>query len=46
MKILNPLYAIFTKSPKEGAQTALSLLYLPKEQLTNGGYYSDCRLST
>jgi NAD(P)-dependent dehydrogenase (short-subunit alcohol dehydrogenase family) len=29
IKVLYPLYAIFTKSPKKGAQTALSLVYLP-----------------
>jgi len=46
LKIVHPIFVIFTKSPLEGAQTTLSLLFLPKDKLQNGGYYSDCKLST
>lgn len=45
-KILYPIYKIFTKSAKEGAQTTIFTLFTPAEKLKNGGYHVDCHLSS
>lgn len=45
-RIVKPIYSIFTKSAREGAQTTIFTLYAPVDKLKNGGYYADCRLST
>ena len=45
LKILYFIINFFTKNPIEGAQTQLYLSYAKNQELINGGYYSDCKLS-
>lgn len=44
MRLIEPIFWLLTKSPKEGAQTSLYTIYESSDQLKNGGYYSDCKL--
>ncbi|ELP87695.1 restnol dehydrogenase, putative [Entamoeba invadens IP1] len=43
MAIINLLLRIVFKSPLEGVQTALHLIH--EENVTNGAYYADCKVS-
>lgn len=45
VKIIYPFFYYFTKKASDGAQTQLFLAYLDHEQLINGAYYSDCKIS-
>lgn len=44
--IIYPFTWLFFKTPRQGAQTTLYLCYLKDEEFKNGGYYSDCKLSS
>lgn len=39
-----PLWFLFTKNSKEGAQTSLYTVLEDKEKLVPGEYYSDCKV--
>lgn len=43
---LRPLGAVFGNTVAQGAQTTLKLVLAAEESLVEGGYYSNCRLST
>ena len=43
--ILYFLSNLVCKTPVEGAQTQLHLSYAKNEELINGGYYTDCKIS-
>lgn len=43
LKLITPIYAIFTKSAKEGCQTTLMTAF--SENVQNGAYYSDCKIA-
>ena len=44
--MVEPIYWIFSKSSKEGAQTSLYTIYESTDKLVNGAYYSDCAEKT
>lgn len=43
MVVLYPLYWLFTKDCRQGAQTTLYTLFA--DDVENGGYYADCAKS-
>ena len=43
--ILYHLINLVSKTPVEGSQTQLYLSYAKNEELINGGYYADCKIS-
>ncbi len=45
LKIFSPLFWFLCKSPFQGAQTQLFLSYVDYNELINGGYYADCKLT-
>ncbi|CAD8100846.1 unnamed protein product [Paramecium sonneborni] len=45
MLIAWPIYSFFTKDCYYGCQTILYCIMLKDEELINGGFYKDCRLS-
>ena len=44
-KIVQPIWKFFAKNCEEGAQTQLFLSYVDWNEIVNGGYYSECKLS-
>ncbi len=42
-KMVKPVYGIFTKTPKQGAQTTLYCCLEPKIAKDSGNYYSGCK---
>jgi NAD(P)-dependent dehydrogenase (short-subunit alcohol dehydrogenase family) len=42
--LIEPIYWVFSKNSKEGAQTTLYTIYETNDKLLNGGYYSECKL--
>lgn len=45
-KLVTPIWIFLSKTALDGAQTQLYLSYLPFAQLTSGGYYTDCHISS
>lgn len=43
MKIVWPVYCVFTKNVEQGSQTSLYCALEDHEKLINGQYYSDCK---
>ena len=39
-----PIIKYFFKTPEDGAQTQLTLCYIPFNEFISGGYYSDCKI--
>ena len=42
---VQPIWNFFAKNCEEGAQTQLFLSYVDWNEIVNGGYYSECKLS-
>jgi len=43
--LMNPLMVLNAKEPERGAATQVMVATMPEEQLSNGAYYADCRVS-
>jgi len=41
--IIKPLFGIFFKNERMGAQTTLHCAYIDRKKFVNGGYYLDCK---